>query len=58
MMMEGLQNTTRMERHRELEREAQQFRNSSEYYVKRKEDLLRDYDMRLNAAHDQINCTE
>jgi len=47
-----------MERHRELEREAQQFRNSSEYYVKRKEGLLRDYDMRLDAAHDKINCTE
>jgi hypothetical protein len=58
VMLEGLQNTARMERHRELEREAQQFRNSSEYYVKRKEGLLRDYDMRLDAAHDKINCTE
>ena len=58
MMLEGLQNTARMERHRELEREAQQFRNSSEYYVKRKEGLLREYDMLLDAAHDKINCTE
>jgi hypothetical protein len=58
MMLEGLQNTARMERHRELEREAQQFRNSPEYYVKRKEGLLREYDMLLDAAHDKINCTE
>ena len=54
-MLEGLQNTERMERHRELEREAQQFRNSSEFYVKRKEGLLREYYMRLDAAHDRIN---
>jgi len=47
-----------MERHRELEREVQKFRNSSEYYVKRKEGLLREYYMQLDAAHDQINCTE
>ena len=56
-MLEVLQNTTRMERHRELEREAQQFRNSPEYYVKREEGRLREYDIRLDAAHDQLNCS-
>ena len=57
MMMEGLQNTERMERHRDLEREALQFRNSSEYHFKREEGWLPDYDMRLDAAHKQINFT-
>ena len=56
-MLEVLQNTTLMERHRELEREAQQFRNSPEYYVKREEGRLREYDIRLDAAHDQLNCS-
>ena len=56
-MLEVLQNTALMERHRELEREAQQFRNSPEYYVKREEGRLREYDIRLDAAHDQLNCS-
>ena len=56
-MLEVLQNTALMERHRELEREAQLFRNSPEYYVKREEGRLREYDIRLDAAHDQLNCS-
>jgi hypothetical protein len=56
-MLEVLQNTALMERHRELESEAQQFRNSPEYYVKREEGRLREYDIRLDAAHDQLNCS-
>ncbi len=58
VMLEGLQNTSRMERHRELEMESRQFRNSPEYYVKREEGGLREYDIQLDAAHDKINCTE
>ena len=56
-MLEVLQNTALMERHRELESEAQLFRNSPEYYVKREEGRLREYDIRLDAAHDQLNCS-
>ena len=58
VMLEGLQNTEQMELHRELEKEARQFRNSSDYTVKREEGQLIDYDIRLDAAHEQINCTE
>ena len=57
-MLEGLQNTSKMERHRELEMESLQLRNSPEYYVKREEGGLREYDIQLDAAHDKINCTE
>ena len=56
-MLEVLQNTALMERHRELESEAQLFRNSPDYYVKREEGRLREYDIRLDAAHDQLNCS-
>jgi len=57
VMLEGLQNTSQMESHRELEMEAQKFRDSPEYYVKREEGRLRECDILLDAAHDKINST-
>ena len=56
-MVEVLQNTAKMEQHRDLEREVQKFRNSPEYYVKREEGKLEEYDIQLDTAHYQINCS-
>ena len=57
-MVEALQNTLQMERHRDIEREAALFRNSPDYHTKRAEGTLPAYDTELDTAHDKINCIE
>ena len=57
-IVEDLQNTPQMKRHRDIERKAELFRNSAYYCSKRAEGTLPAYDFELDAAHDQINCTE
>jgi len=57
-MVEALQSTPQMERHRDIEREAALFRNSPDYHTKRAEGTLPAYDTELDAAHDKINCIE
>ena len=57
-MLEGLQNTEKMEHHHQLEKEYLQFRHSPAYSAKREEGGLREYNILLDAAHDQINFNE
>jgi len=57
-MVEALQITPQMERHRDIEREAALFWNSPDYHTKRAEGTLPAYDTELDAAHDKINCIE
>ena len=57
-IVESLQSTPQMERHRDIEREAALFRNSPDYHTKRAEGTLPAYDTELDAAHDKINCIE
>ena len=57
-IVESLQNTPQMERHRDIEREAALFRNSPDYHTKLSEGTLPAYDTELDAAHDKINCIE
>ena len=57
-MVEDLQRTSQMERHRDIEREAALFRNSPEYHTKRAEGTLPAYDTELDAVHDKINYIE
>ena len=57
-MLEGLQNTEKMEQHHQLEKEYLQFWNSPAYHATREEGGLREYNIMLDAAHDQINFNE
>jgi hypothetical protein len=46
-----------MKHHRDIEQEVALFRKSTEYFSKRTEGKLREYDTELDAAHDQINSS-
>ena len=56
-IVESLQSTPQMDRHRDIEREAALFRNSPDYFDKRAKGSLKAYDIGIDAAHKQINGT-
>ena len=56
-IVEELQNAPQMKHHRDIEQEVALFRKSTEYFSKRTEGKLREYDTELDTAHDQINSS-
>jgi len=53
-MVESLQSTRQMDIHREVERKAENFRNSHGYFSKRKEGSLKEYYLGIDDKHEQI----
>ena len=57
-IVEDLQSVPEMDRHRDIERQAELFRNSPDYCTKRGEGSLEAYYSGIDDAHDQIKSTK